>query len=143
MSRRPCPRCGGFIRVLEPFVFSCMTCGWWEDTTPTPAFAPFEDDAPRGLPIPTPAARQRLPRRAARTCRICREPLPAGRRLTVHDGECRRELQRQYDRRHKEKVKASPHALPRPCAICGVLLPIGHRECSRKWAMMRALTGAR
>ena len=83
MSRRPCPRCGGFVRTPEPYVQSCMNCGWLLDAIPTPVLPPFED-------TPAPDANERQKLRA----RVPGRPATASPSLPV--------LRRHHPSRHKQ-----------------------------------------
>ena len=136
MSQQACPRCGGFIRVLEPYVVSCVNCGWYKDTIPTPTLPPF-DDTP--APDATTLLRLRARRRAARRlpahpCRYCGGIIRAG----ISKGHHRAcyEAVLKYERLIAE---GRAHAFPRPCVVCGVLLPAGHRPKAHEGACRREL----
>ena len=139
MSRRPCPRCGGFVRTPEPYVQSCMNCGWLLDAIPTPVLPPFED-----TPAPDANERQKLRARVraarrlpAHPCRYCGGIIRAG----ISKGHHRAcyEAVLKYERLIAE---GRAHAFPRPCVVCGVPLPAGHRpkvhegRCRRELSML-------
>ena len=136
MSPQPCPRCGGFVRTPEPYVQSCMNCGWLLEDKPTPVLPPFED-----TPAPDANERQKLRARVraarrlpAHPCRYCGGIIAAGSIMT-HHAACHLA----WRRRERLILAGAPHAYERPCAVCGVNLPIGHRRkvhdgaCRREW----------